>query len=94
MRIEISAAASEAIDRQGGRLYVWLRRSHCCGGTMTLDAATSPPRGKEFRRERSAESFELFVPKHLARLPEELHVEARGRSGRIRAYWNGCAWVV
>jgi hypothetical protein len=60
---------------------------------MTLEASTSPPPGKEFRREEIAESFGLFVPKHLARLPEELHVETRGRSGRIRAYWNGLAWV-
>jgi hypothetical protein len=91
--VVVSAPATEAINERGGRLYVWLRRSHCCGGTITLDAATSAPTGKEFRREETSTSIELYLPKHLARLPEELHVDARGRSRRISAYWNGCAWV-
>ena len=39
-------------------------------------------------------NFELYLPTHLAILPDELHVETRGRSGRIQAYWNGLAWVV
>jgi hypothetical protein len=94
MRLVISAPAAEAIDRQGGRLYVWPKKSRCCGGTMTLVAATSPPTGKDFRREDASASFDLYLPAHLARLPDELHVDTRGRSGRIQAYWNGCAWVV
>jgi hypothetical protein len=93
MLVVVSASTAEAIDRQGGRLYVWLRRNPCCGGTTTLEASTSPPLGKEFRREETSASFELFLPKHLASLPEELHVETKGRSHRVRAYWNGCAWV-
>jgi len=94
MRVIVSASAAEAIDGKGGRLYVWLRRGQCCRGTTILDAATSPPAGKEFRRERASTSFELYLPAHLAHLPDELHIDARGRSHRIEAYWNGCAWVV
>ena len=93
MRVVVSTPAAQAIDEQGGRLYVWLRRGHCCGGTTTLDAATMPPPGKQFRKHETSTSFELYLPTHLARLPDELHIDARGRSRRINAYWNGCAWV-
>jgi hypothetical protein len=93
VHVVVSDSAAEAIGQQGGRLYVWPRRAHCCGGTTTLQASTSAPSGKQFRREETSASFELFLPQHLATLPDELHVDARGRSRRIRAYWNGCAWV-
>jgi hypothetical protein len=61
---------------------------------MMLSAATSAPADKEFRREEASTSLELYLPTHLALLPDELHIDARGRSGRIQAYWNGLAWVV
>ena len=93
MRVVVSAPAAEAIREQGGRLYVWPKRSRCCGGATTLATAASPPADKDFRKE-DAPGFELYLPTHLARLPDELHVDARGRSRRIQAYWNGCAWVV
>jgi hypothetical protein len=94
IQVVASLPAERVIREQGGRLYVWPRRSRCCGGTTTLSAATSPPAKREFRREASTASFDLYLPSRLARLPDELHVDARGRSGRIQAYWNGCAWVV
>jgi hypothetical protein len=93
MRVVASTSAAEAIREQGGRLYVWPRRGRCCGGTTTLAAATSAPAEKEFRR-HDAPGFELYLPRRLARLPDELHLETCGRSRRIEAYWNGCAWVV
>lgn len=93
MRLVVSARAVEAIAAQGGRLYVWPEKSRCCGGTTTLAAATSPPARKDFRREEASASFELYLPTHLANLPDELHLDTRGRSGRIQAYWNGLAWV-
>jgi hypothetical protein len=94
VRVVVSGPAVEAIEAQGGRLYVWPRKSRCCGGTTTLSAATSAPADKVFRREEASMNFELYLPTHLAILPDELHVETRGRSGRIQAYWNGLAWVV
>ncbi len=94
MRLVVSAPAADTIGRQGGRLYVWPKKSRCCGGTTTLAAATSRPTGKDFRREEASADFELYLPAHLARRPDELHIDARGRSHRIQAYWNGCAWVV
>ncbi|HLY85731.1 MAG TPA: hypothetical protein VKO84_04370 [Gaiellaceae bacterium] len=92
MDLVVSPPAADAIRERGGRLYVWPRRSRCCGGTTTLAAASAPPPEKDFRREAAA-GFELYVPTDLARLPDELHIDARGRSRRIQAYWNGCAWV-
>jgi hypothetical protein len=94
MRLVVSAPAAEAISVEGGRLYVWPKHSRCCGGTTTLAAATSPPADQEFRREQASKTFELYLPTHLARLPDELHVDIRGRSRRLEAYWDGCAWVV
>jgi hypothetical protein len=94
MRLVVSAPATEAIKEQGGRLYVWPKRSGCCGGTTTLAAATSPPADRDFRREQASLGFELYLPTQLASLPDELHVDTRGRSRCVQAYWNGCAWVV
>jgi hypothetical protein len=94
MRLVVSTLAEEAIKEQGGRLYVWPRRSRCCGGTTTLSAATSPPARQDFRREEASTRFELYLPTQLTRLPDELHIDARGRSRRVQAYWDGCAWIV
>lgn len=93
MRVLVSEPASHLIDEQGGRLYIWLKRTRCCGGLTTLEAAPSPPAGKEFRPVESAASFRLYVPAHVSRLPDELHVDVVRRSRRIAAYWDGCAWV-
>ena len=94
MRLVVSDSAAEAVQAQGGRLYVWPTKGRCCGGTTTLSAATSAPADKDFRKEEASTSFELYLPTHLANLPDELHIDTRGRSGRIQAYWNGLAWVV
>jgi hypothetical protein len=41
-----------------------------------------------------SDQIELFFPEGLVRLPQELHLELRGRRRqRIEAYWDGCAWV-
>jgi hypothetical protein len=83
MRVIVSASATEAINEKGGRLYVWLRSGQCCRGTTTLDAATTPPAGREFRREKAATSFELYLPAHLAQLPTNQRVLERLRLGRL-----------
>jgi len=93
MRLVVSGSAAQAIDEQGGRLYVWPQRRRCCGGITTLAVATAPPADRDFRW-HDAPNFELYLPTDLASLPDELHVDAQARSRRIQAYWNGCAWVV
>jgi hypothetical protein len=92
MEVVSSAAATALIEAQGGRLFVWPRQGRCCG-PMTLAAATSPPRRRRFRQAADAGAFAVFVPEHLARLPQELHIEVR-RLRHVRAYWDGCAWIV
>ena len=84
-----SARAIAAIRGHGGALYVWPRKARCCGGAITLEAATKPP-DRAFRRVE-ADGIELFVPVGMMP-PESLHIEL-GRRGRIRAFWNGLAWV-
>jgi hypothetical protein len=94
VRVVASTAAEELIEESGGRLYVWPKRSRCCGGMTVLSTSSRPPRGKTFRRVAGTECVELYVPEGLARLPEELHLELRRFPRRVEAYWNGCAWVV
>ena len=84
-----SARVIDAIRERGGALYVWPRKARCCGGTITLEAATNPP-DKAFRRV-GAVGIDVFVPVGMME-PESLHVEI-SRQGRIRAFWNGLAWV-
>lgn len=89
----MSEATTKLIEEQGGRLYVWPKKAHCCGGLMTLATSTTPPK-REFRRVAGSKRFELLFPAGLTRMPDELHVEVRRHPRRIEAYWNGCAWVI
>jgi len=95
MLLTVSDQAADFIESRGGRLYVWIRKSRCCGGfSHTLGAATEPPAELGFRREEGCADFALFVPESLSRMPDELHVELHRFPRRVAAYWNGCAWVV
>jgi hypothetical protein len=93
MRLVVSDAAAEVIEEQGGRLFVWPKKAHCCGGLVTLATSTKPQQG-EFRRVAASERFELLFPVGLTQMPDELHIEVRRHPRRIEAYWNGCAWVI
>ena len=94
MRVVVSKAASELIEAQGGRLYVWLKHSRCCGSVTTLATANEPPAEKTFRQVESGAAFELYVPLGLTRLPDELHLDVLRRRRGVEAYWDGCVWVV
>jgi hypothetical protein len=94
MQVLVSEPARELIERRGGRLYVWVRKGRrCCGGLRTLSTGAEPLAGVDFRRVDEARGFELFVPEHLSPLPDELHLDVRGRGRSVDAYWNGCAWI-
>ena len=93
MRVVVSKPASELIAERGGRLYVWLTTSRCCRGVARLASATTPPAGKEFRLLEPCADFELYLPRGLTRLPEELHIEVRRFPRRLESYWDGCVWV-
>ena len=94
MRLVVSQPAVDLIQERGGRLYVWLKRSGCCGAITRLTTSSEPSARVEFRRVPVSERFELFVPAGLGRLPEELHIELQRFPRRVEAYWNGCAWVI
>jgi len=94
MRVVVSNPASDLIEENGGRVYVWLKRSRCCGAVTTLATSTERPRRGEFARVETAERFELYLQAGLSRLPDELHLDARRFPRRVEAYWNGCVWVV
>ena len=94
MRVVASEEARGLIAERGGRLYVSVRTGRCCRAVRTLVARTDVAHAAEYRPAGGAAGFELFLPRALARLPEELHVEVRRYPSRIEAYWNGCAWVV
>jgi hypothetical protein len=90
-----SDEARELIAARGGRLYVSITQQRCCHPVRTLAADTDVPRPESYRLLGSEAGFELFVPENLAKLPDELVVEARGRfTRRVEAFWDGCAWVV
>ena len=93
MQVVVSEPARELIGRQGGRLYVWVRKGRCCGGLRTLSTAVEPRAGVEFRRVDEERGFELFLPEDLSPLPDELHLDVHGRARSVDAYWNGCAWI-
>jgi hypothetical protein len=82
------------IRRHGGRLFVRARRHGCCGALTLLDAATEPMPVGEYVR-LPAEGFVVFLAPSRRPLPAEIPVELRGLlRRRIKAYWNGCAYVM
>ena len=83
--------ALTAVRQQGGALYVWPKASRCCSAlTYTLETATTPP-AKEFLPVHEEDGIEVFATRGLIK-PEELHLEL-GRRGKLRAFWNGQAWI-
>jgi hypothetical protein len=94
MELIVTRPAAEAVHAHGGRVYVWPKARHCCGGGQTLEASFEPPTGREFQAVGNTAGIELYMPTHLGRFPDELHVDLQRHPRRIRAYWNGCVWVV
>lgn len=83
------------VAEHGGRLYVWPTKSRCCGAVTVLATASTPPGGRAFRRLDTDAGVEVLVPETLARLPAaEIHLELKRFPCRVKAYWDGCAWVV
>jgi hypothetical protein len=94
VQIVVSDAARTLIEERGGRLFVRVNTARCCGRLQTLEAKSEVENAADYRSAVADDGFEVFVPRNLARLPEELHLEARRFPRRIEAYWDGCAWIV
>jgi len=94
MRVVVSNPASNLIEESGARVYVWPKKSRCCGAVTTLATSNEPPRRREFVRFETVEQFELYLDARLHPLPDELHLDVGRFPRRLEAYWNGCAWIV
>jgi hypothetical protein len=57
---------------------------------FVLESATEPP-AREFELVHAADGFRVYATPGLVE-PEELHLEL-SRRGKLRAYWNGQAWI-
>ncbi|MGH3137853.1 MAG: hypothetical protein ACRDPV_15315 [Gaiellaceae bacterium] len=91
MRLVVGSNVREHVDERGGAVYVWPRRVGCCSGkAFVLEAATEKP-DREFELIHAADGLQVLTTPGL-RQPDELHLEL-GRRGRLRAYWNGQAWI-
>ena len=93
MRVKASSGAIELVQATGGKLFVRAKRARCCYGSITLLETSSEPGDRSFRRVQ-ASGIELYLEDGL-RDPEvlELDIGGLGRK-RVRAYWNGCAYLV
>ena len=94
MELVATPGALDHLRRHGGALYVWPLKAKCCGGTIELRASTDRP-NRVFRRVDDVTidpDIELYLTAGMAD-PDSLHVEL-GRRGKLRAYWNGLAWVM
>lgn len=91
MKVVATPEAVALVRERGGRLYVWRTpRTRCCAGMTFLRAAEKRPRGIEFRR-YPFDPFELHLA-GMANPPAALELGVH--RNRVKAYWNGCAWVI
>jgi hypothetical protein len=88
-------SVAEVIRERGGKVFVRTDLHRCCGGGITFLVTTSEPEpGRTYRR-FDADGFELFLDAGGRVVPDELHLDVRGRrTKRIEAYWNGCLYAM
>ena len=95
MRIVASPEAVELVRARGGSVYVSPKARRCChGAAIWLEVAHERPADVSFERVGDG-GVDVFLPTDLARRPDELQLEARGRRRRrVEAYWDGCGFVI
>jgi hypothetical protein len=94
VEIVVSDEARKLIAERGGRLYVSVKTARCCNRLQTLATKSTVENTADYRPAPADDGFELFLPRHLSRLPDELHLAVRRFPRRLEAYWDGCAWIV
>jgi hypothetical protein len=91
VKLVVQPTAREHIAARGGAVYVWPKAAGCCRGrSFSLEAATEPPE-RAFDLVHASDGLQVFATPGLIE-PDELHFELT-RRGRLRAYWNGQAWI-
>jgi hypothetical protein len=93
MRVRASAEAVQLVQDRGGKLYVWPRKTRCCGGSVIFLETSSEAGERPFRRV-PADGIELYLDERM-REPDELELDVGGlRRKHVHAYWDGCAYVI
>jgi hypothetical protein len=94
MEVVASDEVRKWIAAHGGELYVWVS-AHGWGyfRMWLVEASTKKPkeRGLLFRHTR-ARGFDLLVQADRPLWPKRLELDLE-RHKKLRAYWNGVAWV-
>jgi hypothetical protein len=94
MRVIASDEAVAYVQKAGGRLFAWTTAHRCCGGGLTLlDVATTRPPKRSFDLVSSGD-FDLYLSASRFSEADELVIELSGRRRRLKAFLNGCAYVV
>ncbi len=94
-RVQAGKGVAGYVREHGGRLYVWKVVHRCCtGGLALLESDVEPPARPLSRFTRlEADGFELWLDGG-SRLPETLVLELSRRKRKVRAFWDGCAFVL
>jgi hypothetical protein len=83
----------EFVSARGGRLYVWIsvHQGFRCALAL-LEASTTRPRGGDlYFRRVLAPGFDLYLEARQRLWPRTMEFAVHRR--RVRAYWNGLAWI-
>jgi hypothetical protein len=97
MRVESSDEVRRYVEAPGGELHIWLTQHgwRFWGLTLVEAGTEAPGRGRHFRRIRSRGlGFDLYWQAGCCRWPRRLVLEMAKRGHKVRAYWNGVAYVV
>ena len=89
----MSSLWDQRLGSTSTRWRLRLRLGHgrvVAGRTFLLESATEPP-DRAFELVHEADGFRVFATPGLVE-PEELHLEL-SRRGKLRAFWNGQAWI-
>jgi hypothetical protein len=94
-RVQTGEGVAGYVREHGGRLYVWKVVHRCCtGGLALLESAVEPPARPLSRFTRlEADGFELWLDAG-SRLPETLVLELSRGKRKVRAFWDGCAFML
>jgi hypothetical protein len=93
MHVRASPEAVQLVQDRGGKLYVWAKKTRCCGGSVIFLETSSEAGERPFRRV-PADGIELYFDERM-REPNELELDVGGlRRKHVHAYWDGCAYVV
>jgi hypothetical protein len=91
MQVIATPEAIGYVRAHGGAVFVWaVTMAYGYHEVFTLEASTESPGAAHPFRRIEAEGIDLMLDTDGRDLPDELHLQMRGRwRRRIRAYWNG-----